>query len=112
MAERVTGGSGKKKESIPLRLLRAGSLGLVTLLELEMDGVEARYIVAGEGEREYLIVGGLERERKIAGRDVVGEIPVAGIYDDPDSDGRDQQFMDLQTFFRPNSFQQDKTHPQ
>jgi hypothetical protein len=59
-----------------------------------------------------LIVGGLERERKIAGRDVFGEIPVAGIYDDPDSDGRDQQFMDLQTFFRPNSFQQDKTHPQ
>jgi hypothetical protein len=52
MAERVTGGSGKKKESIPLRLLRAGSLGLVTLLELEMDGVEARHIVAGEGERE------------------------------------------------------------
>jgi hypothetical protein len=48
MAERVTGGSGKKKESIPLRLLRAGSLGLVTLLELEMNGVEARHIVAGK----------------------------------------------------------------
>lgn len=77
------------------------------------DGWGGGEVYCGWGRRAGIVdCWRWKRERKIAGRDVVWEIPVAGIYDDPDSDGRDQQFMDLQTFFRPNSFQQDKTYPQ